>query len=543
MATDASAAAPGGARRLGEVWAGMTVVNRLTLAGIAVAILLALIALVTSGRRDTSGKVPLLEGYKFTASEMQEAIRAFGPTRTDYEIQAGQIYVPRSKESDYLSALAAGNAYPENFYKAFDDYVTNERTWWSSQADAQRQIFMAKQRILAKMISSFPEIGEASVVVTDPPTMGMRRTGPRKATVRVTMLGRVPLSPLRVEEIKHMVASSFEGLEPGAVYVAGDALLGKAGAGGMSGDACVDTTLAKLNNPHLQSKESYAECIEHDILRMLGHLEGVSVVANVEVDLDKRIDQRIKQFEKGTVVSRDTTTRSSETAGGAGRGAEPGVRTNVDEPGVAPNQGASAGGGGGNVETDETSREEMVPNTIETTKEIAGLTPKKVGVVISLPRRYLEPGTDDAGNNTPAAITEAEIVANVVALGYPGLTEDGVKLVRYTPAELPPMAVAGFSTIEFVGDYGSSIFYGLLGLAAIIVAIVIARRAPVPAIDRATVEPAMTEEEEASLLPELPADEEAARFGKMQETVNTMVSSSPESAASLVRRWIQQDEP
>lgn len=545
MATDEAAAR--NPSRFTELWEAMSPTNRLILGGIAVAILLAIVALVASGVQGRSNMVPLLVGYNFTPTEMQEAIRAFGPNRTDYTLHGSQILVPRNRESEYLSALAEGNAYPDNFYKAFDDYIANERTWWSSQADAQRQIFIAKQRVLAKMISSFPEIANASVVVTNPASVGLRRAAPRKATVRVSVLGRQPLSPLRQEEIRHMVASSFEYLDPSAVYVAGDALLaGGAGRGhgtGMSGDTCVDTTLSKLNNPHLLSKESYAECIEHDILRMLSHLDGVSVVANVEVDLDKRIDQVITQHEKGAVVRRDSTSRNSESTSAAAREGEPGVRTNADEPGVAPNQGATAATAPTNTETDESTTEEMIPNRIETTKEIAGLTPNKVGVVISVPRRYLEATTDDAGVAQPPAMTEAEIISSVIALGYPGLTEESVRVVRFTPAPMPPEdELAAYSILDIAFENLSSILFGLLGVAAIIFALIVSRRTPVEKVDKTAFEEEIRDQDEEPLLPELPPDASALRYEKMQETINQMVGSSPESAASLVRRWIVEDE-
>ncbi|MFO0946991.1 MAG: flagellar M-ring protein FliF C-terminal domain-containing protein [Planctomycetota bacterium] len=543
MATDATGSSGGIPRQLSEVWTGMTTANRLTLAGIGLAIVLALAALVASGTRESTGKVPLLEGYKFTASESQAAVQAFGGTLTDYEINGGQILVPRARENDYLTALATANAFPDNFYKAFDDYVDNQRTWWNSQADAQRLLLVAKQKILSKMIASFPEIGNASVMVTNPPTIGMRRAATRKATVRVTMLGKRPLSPLRAEEIRHMVASSFEYLEPANVYVASDSLLGTAEGKGHGADACVDTTLSKMNNPHLLSKESYAECIEHDIQRMLAHLDGVSVVANVEVDLDKRIDQRIVQFEKGQVVRRDTTSRSVESTSPPGPRGEPGVRTNVDEPGVAPNQGATAATTPTNTESNESSNEEMVPSQVETSKEIVGLTPKKVGVVINVPRNFLE-ATTDANNQTVApAVTEAEIIANVVALGYPGVTEDSVKVLRFTPTPMPEMVEAGMPIMGVVEDHMSGILFGVLGLVAVIVALVIARRAPVPEVDRRILEEEKAVEEPASLLPELPSDESAMRFEKMQETISSMVSTSPESAAGLLRRWITENEP
>lgn len=542
MATDASAATGGIPRQWGDLWSGMTVANRLTLAGIGLAILLALAALVASGTRDTSGKIPLLAGYKFTASESQAAVQAFGGTLSDYEISGGQILVPRSRENDYLAALATANAFPDNFYKAFDDYIDNQRTWWNSQADAQRLLLVAKQKILSKMIASYPEIGNASVMVTNPPTIGMRRAATRKATVRVTMLGRRPLSPLRAEEIRHMVASSFEYLEPANVYVASDSLLGTTDGRGHGSDQCVDTTLSKMNNLHLQSKESYAECIEHDIQRMLAHLDGVSVVANVEVDLDKRIDQKIVQYEKGQVIRRDTTSRNVESTAPAGPRGEPGVRTNVDEPGVAPNQGATAATAPTNTETDESSTEELVPNTIETSKEIVGLTPRKVGVVINVPRNYLETTTGPDNQAVPAAVSEAEIIANVIALGYPGVTEDSVKVLRFTPAPQPEMVEAGLPIMDLLGNNVSGVLFGVLGLIAVIVALVIARRAPVPEVDRRILEEEKYVEEPASLLPELPSDESAVRFEKMQETISSMVNTSPESAASLLRRWIAENE-
>lgn len=528
----------------GDLWASTSTANKLAVAGILVVVLLALAGLAFLQSQAAAGRVAILDGYKFTSDESRAALQAFGTANLrDYEYVGGQILVPAQRMNEYLQALASADAFRDNFDKPIDDYINNQRTWWASQSDAERLLQIAKTKTVGKMIAAMDGVEEAVVVLAAPDRMTLRRTGRAKASVAVT--ARRNLSASEVEQIKQMVAGSFQELDPNQVTVT---VTNQTNARGGKKGCDVDTCLVKSRNEYLQTKAAYAEMIEQDIRRLLADLDGVEVVANVDLATQDDIQQRITSFGKGAISSQETTSKSSEAPVGAGpAGGEPGVRTNVDLPGTPPaNQGltAAAAPPPTATESDDTSSTRFDNNRIETTQKIHGLIPKQVGVVINIPRQYLEAATGADGQPAPAPRTEQDIIDAVVRLGYAGLTAENVKILRYSPPPPPePTAPAAIDRVVTVArDYGGSALLAALALVAVLFAWWIARSSSVPKL----VEPEIDESEETekaaeALLPQVPSTEAARRFEKMQDSVTQIISNNPEGSASLLRRWLQQD--
>ena len=90
--------------------------------------------------------------------------------------------------------------------QAFDDYIKNQRTWWASKDDSQRLFLVAKQRSLNRIIATFPDVATASVEVSEPARIGLRRAAPAKAAVAITSVNRKPISMATVEQIRNLRA-------------------------------------------------------------------------------------------------------------------------------------------------------------------------------------------------------------------------------------------------------------------------------------------------------------------------------------------------
>lgn len=545
-----------GTRRLGggwllDLWNDASTQTRLALAGISLALLLGLVGLLLTARTTRVVTVPLLSGHRFSPNESRLALQAFSQkSLRDFEYAGGQIFVPRDKENAYLQALADGDAFPDNLYKALDDYVINQRNWWASQADAERLLKIAREKMLSKTLLSMEGVTNASVLVTEPPRLGMRRVGKAKGSVSVTVVK--PLGATRIEQIKHLVASAVHDLAPEDVYVAVNGTGGGGSAsGGSSGVHAVDTELAKMKSEYLQTKEAYAEAFEADIRRIFSDMEGIDVIANVELTNNDGIQQHIVSYQKGAVASQETTSRVSEQGSGADAGGEPGVRTNADLPGTPPagqrgasNQGAVVGvaSAAGNSDSEETSSLRFDNNKVETSQKIHGLLPTKVGVVIKVPRKLLDPSTDADGRPTPPARTEADMIEAVVRLGLPGLTAENVKIDRYQPTLATEPEVVRASVVEVLKEGGPLILFAVLGLAAIATALIVGRRAPMPPLPPMPDDATESAEKDAdSLLPKIPLDETALRADRMRGEIAQMATQNPEAAASLIRRWLQNE--
>lgn len=531
-----------------DSWNALPQQTKIVAAGIGLAVVAALIfGAVTLNQSDSGPSSPLLGGHQFSPQERNRAFTAFQEAGlSDYSSDGALILVPRGQENRYLAALSTGGALPGNYDNAYRQYIQN-RTWWSSRTEADRLFLVAVQQNLAEQIETFPEVQSANVTVTTPPRRGLRSTGPVTAAVRVTSRTGQPLDPIRVQEIKELVAHSISGLTADNVYVAGDILNGLTGSGGSgsggfgcTGRSCVNTTPEKLRNGIIQSKEAYAECIEKDICNIFAHLEGFRVTVNVEVNPDMDITQRQVAYDKGLPSESDTVENSSESTQATGPRGEPGVPPNVLPPGVPPNTGATAAGNSNSETSSETSSMiRFVNPTVETNKRVHNFVPRKVGVVVNVPRRYLEAGTDATGAQQTPETTIAEITEAIAALDLPGLTPETIRVVPYTPPPMPEIAAPTFSMTEYVQDYGASIFLGLLGAAAVIVALLIARRSTVPELPPLpSDEDDEDDRKEEVALPNVGGQEAHRRFEAMTTTIAQLIGKEPEIAAGLIRRWV-----
>ncbi|QDU62083.1 flagellar MS-ring protein [Planctomycetes bacterium Pan216] len=535
MATDGTETAETTTNRgVLDYWNDLSLNSRVALVGLVGAVLVVIGFGVTMAGQGDVALSPLLAG-DFTPVERSQALKAFSQAGLkNYVYDGATILVPSNEVPRYLAALSENDALPGNFYKAIDDYITNQRTWWASQTESERLFSVAKERMLASAIETFPDISNALVTVTQVPRYGLRRTGIRKASVKVTTIGNKPLGPMVAEEIKNLVGNAFSDLTPARVEVVGGGMAGHNASSG-DGDTCVPTELAGMKNELLQNKVLYARCIEDRIRRMLSYMRDVEVVVNVEVENERNVQQRLVEFDKGAVKEQDTSQMSSSSRRGGPAQGEPGVPPNVIPPGV-PNQGASA-----SVSTQEDTEEESNTsydnNQVETTKQFQDFPIKSVGVVINVPRSYLD-ATDNPVD--PTQISEA-----VASLGFPGLTADTVRIVPFTAPEPEEVTEPSFSVIELLVDNGRSLTLGLFGLVAVIVAALIARRAIVPPLPEIPELPAQddegTSDEDEDLLPQVETSEQQKRVGQMKTSIQQLVDSDPDSAAAIVRRWVQSE--
>ena len=540
-------------RSITDLWESLSLVWKIVIGvglGLLVAALAVPLVLISWGRPNL---VPLLEGYEFTTAERQAAISAIQTAKLKgHEYEGMRIMVPKSDVNDYLEALAGADALPGNFFQPYDQY-TRDTTWYRSQTDGRRQFKVAEQKAVSQVISSFPEIVSATVLVAEPPKIGLRQRGKAKASVKVSTLGAKPLAPGRILQIQNLVANAFADLHTDDVYVVGDFGPGMS-PGTDARQRGVNTEITKITNQHLQSKKAYAEAIELDLLQALSWIEGIDVVVNVEVDPDKAISEQTVKYEKGVPANSDSTEISSGSSSGAGPGGPVGVRPNVTVPEGSPNAALSATAVS-STDTESTTRTEYQNPTTKVDKMIQGFTPNKVGVLVKVPERYRQPQTIQGATEqqqqetAQTYVSEQQIMDAVAALGYPGVGPDTVKVMWFTPPT-PPTAPR-MSTVTLVtttlSDNLSSIIFGILGLAAIAVAYVVAGRAPQPEITRPTKgEEALEEGLEArpgeGLLPDVHKDEEARRYEQLEEAVVEMVGKRPEMAASLIKRWIAQEE-
>lgn len=544
----ATVAANNPAQRVLDAWNSLSVSVRISLALVVAGAIVAAALATTSVQATTDRAVtPLMGGFEFSLESRESAIKAFQEAKlTDYSFSGGKILVPREKQNDYLAALASSKSgLPGSTDDAIDRYIEEQRSWWASTAESERLFRVAEERRLARVIETFPEIDHASVLVSEPPQRGTlrHRTPQGTAAVKVTTRDGKPLHPRRIDQIRQLVAGKFRDIPgPEKVEVVSDAISGTT-VGSPDG-----AELSDGSNQYLMTKAAFAQQVENKIRELFADLKGLIVTVNAELDPRHARSQRIDTTEKGPVRRETSDTSISESATPApAPGGEPGVRTNVDAPGVAPNQGAVVAGAGGNPnsQNDEATEKEYENGTTLTDQSFVDYEPIKIGVVV----RYRTPPAKEgetAPATTAAGPDPVQIRQMIASLGYPGVTVDTVSVQPYEGEEPEVVEDLGPSMFAAMAQHIPSVALGLVGLAAIAVAFAIARRAPVPQLARlaeTAVESQTVHRTGGDSKPDdSHRDESVVKFERTQEQLNKMVKDNPEAAASLVRRWIVEFE-
>lgn len=540
MATDRP---PTPMERWTGLWNSLSRSARVAIALVVVAVVAAmafgLSALPGSG---PSSMAPLLGGHDFSLEERESAIKAFQERKlSDYTLIGSKIFVPKAKEADYLSALATGaGGLPGDTDRAIDKYIEEQRSWWASTAESERLFRVAEQRRLARVIESFPEIDHASVLASEPPERGTLRGRTPKGTaaVKISTVDGKPLHPQRVEQIRELVDGAFRDIPgPEHVKVVEDALRT---TGGQGSEHCPDPSLLSQGaGQYLMTKAAFECQVENKVRELFADLKGLVVKVNAELDPRHRRSQNIDMKEKGPIRSESGESSNSEAANIASSpaGGEPGVRPNVDIPGQTPNQGAIATVAAPNVQNDEVF--ERTYDNIKTLTEqsFVDFEPVKVGIVV---RYRVPPGAPAEAEGAPTPLAIREMIAS---LGYPGMTVETVAVQPYVGEDPPAVEEPTASVFDRAVTVLPAAGLTMLGLLAVILAIVLARRAPLP---QWTVAQESSDPSQPGRMPELgvelPRDEAAVKFEQLQSQINKMVQANPEAAAGFVKRWILETE-
>jgi flagellar biosynthesis/type III secretory pathway M-ring protein FliF/YscJ len=325
-------------------------------------------------------------------------------------------------------------------------------------------------------------------------------------------------------------------------------------------------SMEKKREAHLQLK----------ILDALAYIPAVRVSVSVEVDTSKRVTQKLKHDAAQPKIE---TSQSSES-GAAGSGAEPGVQANLG-------QSISAGSNGGMNTTEETMVENFEPKLSETeTVEQIPFAIKSATATVGIPRSFVVglyqaqfPKADKPEDDNPDFSKLRDDLLNRVKRGierivmakkpndvevsiYPDMewSVDGGSWSRAPAAGMVTQASSeSFDALGLVKGYGPQIGLGFLALLSLFTMTRIVRSAPpVPKPAGVAEKKAGSAAEEAepllaagasavgkaslseSLLVGREVDDDTLRYQELGEEVAKLVEADPESAAELIRRWMDE---
>ena len=73
--------------------------------------------------------------------------------------------VPADRKVEILARLGFSQSLPGDFHNAFDDLVLKQGNWLDSPDKTDRMYLEVKQRTLEQLISQFPGVSRAKVVI------------------------------------------------------------------------------------------------------------------------------------------------------------------------------------------------------------------------------------------------------------------------------------------------------------------------------------------------------------------------------------------
>ena len=512
--------------------------------------------------------VPLNLPADMSEEAKAKAISFLQAQQIPYEERAGDIVVPTDQRTIVLARMIDNNVL--NADEIYFNKLLSDDSPFRSRSQNDRRYLIAKMNELAAMIRQFRGIDKAKVVIdVSGSGIGLGRSNiPSSAAVTVTTSGK-PLSQDKAESIAYLVASAHAGLKVENVKGT-DTTTGKYYE--------VRTEDGMKSSKNLEAKIAAENHARATIEDALAYIPGVRVNVNAQVDT-REVVQNTTNYEDPKLGVTEESTREFISS----------RQPSVSEPGVRPNTTASlSSGGGGQSVSDARARTSTIPAFGSSSKRI--LDPKgqtlMINAAIGVPRSYYmniykasNPGDPDAELDKTAfdqiVLTETETIREYIRPLIDTRTVEGAVAGTIIVRMFHDMAMMGGGGVGGAGGPGAigsggeptdllariglseSVvkFISLGGLAIISLAMMflMVRRATtheeLPSPEELIGIPPALADTESDLIGEagesIPAlegveiDEESIRRQEMLEQITTLVNDSPDEAAHLMKKWIQ----
>jgi flagellar biosynthesis/type III secretory pathway M-ring protein FliF/YscJ len=226
----------------------------------------------------------VLSGREFSTRELTVIESALAKAGLDaYTIDAGRVRVPRDERAAYIGALAEGNALPLQFDLELKDELSRSSPW-ESQEQRRARLKTTEQRELALILRAMKGVEDATVHLDESVSGPFRREHRMTAMVVVRPSADRPLDIAMIRSIRHLVASAKVNLHPGDVTVT-DLETGMSYAGDLGDSAFL------RSDEFAVRKMSYQRDWQQRVERLLGHIAGVQVAVNVELQYEPHSPQ------------------------------------------------------------------------------------------------------------------------------------------------------------------------------------------------------------------------------------------------------------
>lgn len=544
---------------------GLTVSQKLLIGALSVLAVMTLFLVSQYAARPQM--VELLPGA--SAEHQQRVVTHLQSSGAPHEVRGGRVFVPTERQRLVLAQLGESGKLPDDTSILFSNLL--EKQHWMHPRSQNEQIFnIALQNELARVISNFRGIRSAMVIIDapEPHGLGMAYRRPTASATVFTENGR-SLDSNTVDAIAAMIAGARSGLDAAQVRVID-------GTTGRQYRARAEDDFAATS--YMEHVAKVEQWVQEKLVNHLAYIPGVVVAVNAQVDVRRVRSTERSVLPRGegseSILSREITGNVTQSQ--ASRGAEPGVRSNVQMD-------IDRGGDSRTTLSDEHSEAEF--QVAVGTREMLTIDPRgmptRINATINLPREYVaalarqdgEPDVEpDAASleeyfERERSRLEADIRPLVETFAVEEGQIPGTVVVSMIPVSLPQGGVGGpgqagqvggvvegFSSLA-TGDLVKQVVLGAFAVAALLAMVLTVRKAArtrrVPTAEELVgIPPALASdddlvgeaEESDNVMMGIEVDEEKIKAQKMLGEISELVKKNPETAAAVLNRWLQAEQ-
>ena len=488
-----------------------------------------------------------------TTGTTAEAVTILEADGINTRVDGGELLVAKDDLHQAVASLSRGGHLNPNASAAFDELVT-ETSWMDSSTDKNRKYMLAKGHFLSAVISSFPNVESASVILDKPMSNGFGQTHvDPSASVMVTMQPGSKVSRPMADTMIHMVASAVAGLQEQDVTVS-DTINSRSFT---AADPDMIDPLAS-QEATLTSERLHKQKIE----QVLHPFDGVMVAVKIVTSDVVREQVQKTTWGKPEIASSESIEKIQTNVSNAG------------EPGPRAMLGSSIDGGGSSgTELTETTAIENCNSSkpIEQANiSKSGHMIRKINASIVVPRSYyvriFQAQNPDAEAPSDDDLKEiiAKEEAKITSLVEPQIVSSDEQMqpgqisvaMVYDQAYLEPVTAGMDGGLGSVVSSDMAQTGVLAGLAAMAVGLMLfmvrraTRKEELPTIEElAGVPPTLPTdddlmgevEEMDSTLAGVELDEDELRARQIADQISDLVRANPEEAGGLLTKWVVDD--
>lgn len=521
--------------KLQSYWSKRTTSQRILIAGLAAALIVAFILMIFWLNRPDY-KVLYTNLYPEDANRVVEALNA---EKVPYTLQDNgkTVLVPADRVYDLRLKIAGEGALQGQGigFEIFDQIKIGQ-TDFVQRINYQR----ALQGELARTISEFPQVERARVHLVIPrKSLFLEEQIPPTASVVLKLKDGAKLENSQVKGIVNLVAMSVEGLEPNNITLTdmrGQTLYQPEDEEGAMG----------LSNTQIEYKAETEKKMERRIQELLMPIVGPQkVIARVNTEIDFSQKTITKELYNPDVTVVRSEQRSEESTKG---------RANLE--GGVPEANFRGDGFVGSLSTQDSSRESRTTNYEINKEEQQIITPTggvdRLSVAVIVDGTYTKTGAEGEMEYVPRSEAEMERIRELVknAVGFDSARGDSVEVTNIAFGAPEIMDEGGLmrTMLEYMQRLGKPFLNGLLiflFLILVVRPVVMALIRPRVAEQEIEELAGLPEADERLALAEGELDEDALDAARRLENAKAQAlqlsESNMDQCVQILRNWLKQE--